>query len=113
MYICYSSNNTEYEFVKCQTLKPDMLIKKPIKHYWDENADINRNPFSRTTRIDCDKKFVTSAVQYNDSLKTTNRPDVCDDTMNHIESEMSYNEYRTIALNEDDLVHLNPLVTKI
>lgn len=39
-----------------------------MTHYWDENADITRNPFSRTTRIDCDK---TLDIPEND-LRTIN-----------------------------------------
>jgi len=45
MYICKSRINSKYEFVKCQTLKPYMIINNPICHYIDEEADIARNPF--------------------------------------------------------------------
>ena len=54
MYICHHVSGNTVSFVKCQTLKPYMLISSPIKHYWDEAPDIARNPFQRTTRIDCD-----------------------------------------------------------
>lgn len=79
MYICGHDSAPDYGFMKCQTLKPQMLGSAKFRHYIDEPADISRNPFSRTSRIDCDKFFVTESVRYGDGLKTTSRPDVCQD----------------------------------
>ena len=36
MYICKTVNGTLREFVKCQTLKPYMLMNGTMKHYCDE-----------------------------------------------------------------------------
>lgn len=36
MYICKKSQNPEYKFIKCQTLKPYMLINNIMQHYCDE-----------------------------------------------------------------------------
>lgn len=113
MYICIKANTPNYEFVKCQTLKPKMIMNRSYKHYVDEPADISRNPFQRTTRIDCDKTFTTVAVIYNDMLKTTTRPDICQELFNQVVSELTEGGYGVIPLNENELVSINPLITKV
>lgn len=113
MYICHNTNKNIVQFVKCQTLKPYMLSSSIMKHYWDESPDINRNPFNRKTRIDCDKEFVTSSVVYDDKLKTTTRPDVCDDVMLHIDAELLCDGYVSNNINENELMLLNTLIKKI
>ena len=101
------------EFVKCQTLKPYMLTENVMKHYVDENAEIARNPFQRTTRIDCDKVFLTTSVEYDDSLKTTTRSDVCEELFNRVLSELDKDGYVVISINESELQSLNPLIRSI
>lgn len=113
MYICHNVNNNTVKFVKCQTLKPYMLTNSIMKHYWDEFPNINRNPFKHKTRIDCDKEFITYNIEYDDKLKTTIRPNVCLDTMQHIDKELLFDGYISNNINEDDLISLNPLVKKI
>jgi hypothetical protein len=113
MYICGQDTEPKYGFIKCQTLKPHMLGSNVIAHYVDEQADILRNPFVRTSRIDCDKFFVTSSVRYDDGLKTTSRPDVCQELYDDVKHELETDGYRTISLNEEELVVLNYLITKI
>lgn len=110
MYICRTASNEKYEYVKCQTLKPYMLISNPMKHYHDEDPDLERNPFKRTTRIDCDKLFLTYTVTYDAKLKTETRADVCDELFNIIEQKFSYNEYEKIDVNESNLKTLNSLI---
>lgn len=110
MYICRTASNEKYEYVKCQTLKPYMLISNPMKHYHDEDPDLERNPFKRTTRIDCDKLFLTYTVTYDAKLKTKTRADVCDELFNIIEQKFSYNEYEKIDVNESNLKTLNSLI---
>ena len=113
MYICKENTNFHYEFIKCQTLKPYMLINNPMQHYCDENVDITRNPFQRATRIDCDKIFVTATVKYDDMLKTTTRPDVSEELFTDVLLELNTDGYMTISLNENELKNLNPLITDI
>lgn len=113
MYICKSVNGSVYEYVKCQTLKPKMLAGNLLKHYVDEEADISRNPFLRTTRIDCDKVFVTNSVQYDSRLKTTTRPDVCNELYDAVIKELNADGYDTIEMDEDELTSINPMITKI
>lgn len=113
MYICTNVKQKEIHLVKCQTLKPYMIAKIIMKHYWDELPDPKRNPFQHATRIDCDKNFVTYNVEYDTQLRTTNRPDVCEDTMNHIIIELNLDGFTTIQVNESDLLKLNSLITKI
>ena len=110
MYICKSQSGTEYKYVKCQTLKPYMLINNPMIHYHDEQPDLSRNPFTRTTRIDCDKLFSTYSVTYDDQMKTTNRPDVYDDLFTKMEQELLADGYQNIDINEKNLKLLNRLV---
>lgn len=113
MYICGKESAPHYGFIKCQTLKPYMLNRKIISHYVDEPPDRSRNPFSVKSRIDCDKLFVSYTVQYDDRLKTTLRPDVCDDLYREVRKELTSHEYDNVALDEDALVALNNLITKM
>lgn len=110
MYICRAHSGTTYEYIKCQTLKPYMLIDNPMRHYHDEAPNLSRNPFTRTTRIDCDKIFSTYTVVYDDRLKTTSRPDVCDDLFNKVENELVTDGFHNINVNETELKSINPLI---
>lgn len=113
MYICKNVNAPKYEFVKCQTLKPYMLYRNTMKHYCDEQPDLTRNPFQRATRIDCDKLFTTSSVEYSDGLKTTTRPDVCDDLFYDIVLELNADGFDVISVDEDKLRSLNSLIKAV
>lgn len=111
MYIC-KADSPEYEYIKCQTLKPYMMTGKIFRHYVDEAADRLRNPFQRMTRIDCDKTFITTGVQYDDGLKTTVRPDVCQELYDDVIAELEADGYDRIVLNADELIRINTRITK-
>ena len=112
MYICVASTVPQYKFVKCQTLKPYMLIENPMENYCDETPDIARNPFTRPTRIDCDKRFTTREVKYDDRLLTPNRPDICEELFSAINEKLLQSK-NDISLNEEELISINPLITRI
>lgn len=82
-----------------------------MMHYWDECPDLARNPFNVPTRIDCDKEFVTEKVQYADGMKTSNRPDVCQDTMDSVESELNAGGYKSHIMVTADVLNLNFLTS--
>lgn len=114
MYVCRTSTHPKYSFVKCQTLKPYMLVANPTKHFIDEQPDSNRNPFSRTTRIDCDKLFSTEKVNYSDALLTTRRCDICQELYDNIITELETDGWTDVPINnEAELIRLNPLITPI
>lgn len=113
MYICRISTHPNYSYIKCQTLKPSMLIKSPMRHYVDEEADSSRNPFTHKTRIDCDKVFSSHNVQYSDSLKTTIRNDVCEQLFSDVEKELLTDGYTDNSINEKNLTKINSLITWI
>ena len=113
MYICKTANAALREFVKCQTLKPYMLIQGTMKHYCDEHPDITRNPFKHTTRIDCDKLFTTNTVKYDLRLRTDNRTDICQSLYDDVVKELNEDGYTRINMNETELKRLNPLITDI
>lgn len=113
MYICNKGTAPDYGFVKCQTLKPYMLGRSDIAHFIDERPDIQRNPFRQTSRIDCDKLFATSSVQYDERLKTTSRPDICQELYDDVMRELIADGYETFHINEADLMRLNHFITKI
>lgn len=113
MYICRNDLHPNYGFVKCQTLKPYMLGGNLFQHYVDEAADASRNPFAHTTRIDCDKLFTTSSIQYDDSMKTTTRTDVCQELYDLVKKELDADGYQKISLNEDEMISINPPMQKI
>lgn len=110
MYICKNANSSLREFVKCQTLKPYMLISGTMQHYCDEIPDLARNPFKRTTRIDCDKLFYTDNVKYDLRLRTDSRPDICQELYDDVVKELNDDGHENIALNETDLLKINPLI---
>lgn len=112
MYICRQNNHPNYEFVECQTLKPAMIGSAMFQHFVDEPADITRNPFAHTSRIDCDYTFTTASVSYSDQLKTTTRPDVCQDLYDKVKAELLCDGYTQHPINEDDLTSLNRLIHK-
>lgn len=113
MYICKGEDGSDYEFVKCQTLKPYMLMRSIMCHYVDEAADLTRNSFERETRIDCDKLFSLTGVRYDDGLKTTRRPDICQALYDRIIAELEADGYNEIEINEDELLAINSLITKV
>ena len=108
-YTCkFTKEDTpHHEFVKCQTLKYDMLINSPINSFVDEQADITRNPFVHSTRIDCDKVFTTDSVVYSEDLLTDRRRNVSDDLFCDIQKKLNDKPFQKIPLDEDDLVNLN------
>ena len=109
MYICIKTDGNLYDFVKCQTLKPYMLINRTIRNYCDEKPDINRNPFKQVTRIDCDKIFKTMNVYYDEKLLTTSRRDICQELFEEIKNKLS--SAKSILLNEQELISLNFLIS--
>lgn len=111
MYICGEKELSLCGFVKCQTLKPYMLENELFSHYVDETADASRNPFLRTTRIDCDKLFVTNSVRYDIAMLTPLRPDVCVDLYETVMYELEKDGYEEININETELVSINPLIS--
>ena len=113
MYICIKSEKKLHEFVKCQTLKPYMLSNRTIQNYCDEKPDINRNPFKRSTRIDCDKIFKTINVNYDEKLLTTYRSDICEELFFEIIKKLSESQPNIILLDEDSLVSLNLFIAFI
>lgn len=113
MYICEKENHPNYNFVKCQTLKPYMIGNDTFQHYCDEKPDIQRNPFKRTTRIDCDKLFLTTNVDYHQTLRTTARPDVCEELLKNVRKELKEDGYSDISVKTNELIQLNPLVREV
>lgn len=62
MFICIQDGNDK-EFVICQSFKPTHLLPNyPPKQYLIEEKNENRNPFSKTTTIDCDRSFCICSV---------------------------------------------------
>lgn len=110
MYICYKKEDTDYKFLKCQTLKPYMLDNTPIKNFIDEIPNKLRNPFKKTTRIDCDKSFNTLNVEYSVELLTEIRKDISKDVHNTINAMIDYNNISIIKVNEDELVSINKYI---
>lgn len=49
-------------------------------------------------------------VEFSDSLKTDGRPDVCEDVISHVESELVEDGYEVYRIDVCELLSLNPLV---
>lgn len=107
MYICLKQGSRK-EFVKCQTFKPNHLIKsKPPFNYLIESSDINRNPFSNKTTIDCDKSFSIEDVVIDKSLLTTRRKDVCDDLFDGIMESIKHDSFLAESIDVASFISLN------
>ncbi|MFM9414130.1 hypothetical protein ACKQTC_07095 [Peptococcus simiae] len=114
MYICQIKKTNTHGFLKCQTLKPYMLGEQnPMKNFHDEEADLDRNPFVRTTRIDCDRIFSTKAIEYSEKMRTTNRKDICTELFQVLLNKIANETPEVIQVNEDELLRINPLAAKI
>ena len=107
MYICCKKEKEHHGFDKVQTLKPYMINNPTFVNFVDEMADINRNPFAHQSRIDCEKIFTTTKIEYEDSIKTYKRPDVSNELFSKIKSKLSGYNYSIIPLDENVVVGLN------
>ncbi|WP_436358450.1 hypothetical protein ACR34G_02835 [Mycoplasma sp. 480] len=111
MYICIKKEGMNYEFVKCQTSKAEIINLKIIKNYYEEQVDKNINPFVVETLIDLDKIFITSTVKYDDRMKTEIRSNISDDLLNDLKNKLKKYEPTRILLNEQELKLLNKWIT--
>jgi len=108
MYVCLTKQQYNKKFIKCQSLKPHHLGRNKRPYYRIvENVDINRNPFNRTTLIDCDKQFQVDGVEICTSLLTKKRNDVCDELFMDIRSMINNDVFETNLLNREELKELN------
>ncbi len=107
MYICIKSG-TQKEFLKCQTFKPAHLRKhKPPYKNIVESPDINRNPFTNKTTIDCDKSFYIDNVIVDSSLVTPRRKDVCNELFDDIKIKIQHKSFSKNSLDIAPLLSLN------
>lgn len=111
MYICYDHLDSSYTFIKCQTNKPGYL-GNVIQHGFVEKPDPSRNPFKNDTLVDCEKKFHSDHVKYDDAMITTGRSDVCDDVMTKIDENLP-EKVTIIELDADRQVALNVRCSKV
>jgi len=109
MYICVKKVNYTKRLVKCQTMKLSNIIgSKGVSNYIIESPDINRNPFSHPTMIDCDKLFVTN-VLIPRSLLTKARPDVCEELYSEIVKKLTANLPSRHKFSKEEFEELNSL----
>lgn len=103
MYVCMNSETGKKEFIKISSLKPTHFIH-PI-HHIIESPDINRNPFTKVSIIDCDKMLISTGIMFPIVLRTNRRPDICEDLYQQIMQESSYSG--KIVLDTQWLLSLN------
>ena len=111
MYICIQNGNNK-EFIKCQRFKiTHMLADSPPYQILIEEPNKNRNPFIKTTTIDCDKSFCVSCVIIDKKLLTTRN--VCNELFGSIMRKIKHNNFfkenlDPISLCDSNcLIHLN------
>lgn len=112
MYICKENQCDTYACIKCQTYRPNIVAQKTVTHYYIEEADIKRNPFTHKTLIDCDKLFYIRQITLCDELKTQRRPDICDELFTEINNELNKEGFHDILLDSNKLVQLNQYIIK-
>ena len=91
MYICIQDGNDK-EFVICQSFKPTHLLPNyPPKQYLIEEKNENRNPFSKTTTIDCDKSFCASCIIID--KKILSKRNVCKELFDSIIIKIRHSDF--------------------
>jgi hypothetical protein len=107
MYVCIQGGNDK-QFVVCQSYKPiQESASCPPFHCIFEDADIKRNPFKWKTTIDCDKAWCISNVIIDKNMRTTRRPDVCQELFIDIMSKIKYDGFMQKNLDVKALLSLN------
>ncbi|MBI0110742.1 hypothetical protein [Lactobacillus sp. W8093] len=107
MYICENVVGNDYCFIKCQSFKNRFY---QLNHYLVEEPNSSRNPFVRTSLIDCDKRFNIKHVLISEDILTKSRRDVSAQLFQEIKSEIDDEE---CVDNEIDRIELNKLNGKI
>ncbi|MCL1896777.1 MAG: hypothetical protein FWG03_09540 [Clostridiales bacterium] len=75
-YICAKKAYAAKRLVKCQSMKLSSIIRGAgVTNYIVESSNAARNPFPRTTLIDCDKLYIAD-IKIPRTLLATPRPDV-------------------------------------
>ncbi|TDL34587.1 hypothetical protein E2R51_02395 [Jeotgalibacillus sp. S-D1] len=110
MYVCLD-NADEKRFVACQTFKPYHLKSgsKPLQRICEE-PDINRNPFLKTSLIDCDKGFSFQGVNFPLALVTPKRDKVCEDLFYNIQNKIEHDSFTYTYPDINAFLSCNPKV---
>ena len=110
MYICVKKVHSVKRLVKCQSMKLSNIIGGAgISNYIIETPDINRNPFSHPTLIDCDKLFIVDLIIPR-SLLAKPRPDVSLDLYNDILKKLTVSLPSKHKLPREGIVALNSAI---
>ena len=108
MYICMQDGNNK-EFIKCQTFKPTHLIKdKPPYQFIVERPNSSRNPFKKTTTIDCDKSFCISNVTISRDLLAWRN--ICTELFDAISNKIKHSAFYQVVLDPKQLSNINPYI---
>ncbi|MGZ9428709.1 hypothetical protein [Mycoplasma sp. 1012] len=110
MYICINKVNKKCEFIKCQTYKLKTIDNNIVNNFYEEEPNIDRNPFLLNTLIDLDKVFITYNVKYDEKLKTEIRPNISDSLFKILQNKLKKQKFIKIYLDEEQLKLLNNLI---
>jgi hypothetical protein len=107
MYICYQKVNQTKRLLKCQSYKLSNIVGgSGINRYVIEQPNLSRNPFTKTTIIDCDKLFLTKETISRDFLHE-GRNNISEELYDSIDAKIrGYNPIR-IKLSKDAIAVLN------
>jgi hypothetical protein len=107
MYICHDRVNATKRFVKCQTWDFSHIVGgSGVVNFLIEGPDVNRNPFTKRTLIDCDKVFSAKAT-ISKKFLTQIRPDVCDELVVEIQNKLNPKTYLRVKFTEKEFAALN------
>ena len=88
-YICAKKVYAAKRLVECRSMKLSAIIHGAgAANYIIESPNLARNPFTRTTLIDCDKLFIAD-IEIPQSLLATPRPDVSQKLFDEIADKLS------------------------
>ena len=110
MYICVNKVHSTKRLVKCQTMKlPNIIGSIGVACYIIESPNIDRNPFSRPTMIDCDKLFIIDSLIPR-SLLTKPRSDISEELHSEIAQKLKTNLPSRHRLSKEELKELNSIL---
>lgn len=115
MYICRHNQKSHKKFIKCQTFKNSLVIKRnPVVKQWIK-IDKNNYPFlkKKSSLIDCDKEFHLNHVKIPRTLIAGDGTAKIDDNLlDQITHKLISGSKTTNIIGTEEFLSCNPICKK-